>query len=115
MKLNRLLSTRRRKLAVGGAAAVVLAASGVGVANAISESDHEQPANGPQVAQAKATALRIAAGGSVSEVQHDGENGGNWVVDVSRPDGSLISIQLDSTFKQVPFDTGSDPEGHGGR
>jgi hypothetical protein len=110
MKLNRLLATRRRKLAVGGATVAVLVASGVGVANAISESDHEESASGPQVAQAKAAALRIAAGGSVSGVQHDGENGGTWVVEVVKPDGSLLSIQLDSSYRQVPFQTGSGPE-----
>lgn len=113
MKITQLFSTKRRKLAVAGGAAVVLAAGGVGVANAVSESDHEQSPSGPQVAQAKAAALRIAAGGTVSEVQHEGENGGHWVVEILKSDGSLVSIQLDNGYKQVPFQANS--ESHEGK
>jgi hypothetical protein len=113
MKITQLFSTKRRKLAVAAGAAAVLAAGGVGVATAVGESDHEQSPSGPQVAQAKAAALRIAAGGTVSDVQHEGENGGHWVVEVLRPDGSLVSIQLDNGYKQVPFQ--ADSESHNGK
>ena len=107
MKLN------RRIIAIAVAAIAVLAAGGVGIAQAVGGS--EEQVNGPEAEKAKAAALDAAGGGTVLEVERQDEDGaGVYEVEVRRSDGSQVEIHLDDRYQPVGTapddDTGSESE-----
>jgi hypothetical protein len=98
-----------RRLALAAAAVVALAATGAGIAKAVSGS--EEPVSGPSAEWASAAALEAAGGGVVLEVeQQDGDGAGVYEVEVRRPDGSTVEIHLDAEFRPV----GTAPDDDGG-
>ena len=102
--------TRNRKLALGAAAAVALAAGGVGIAQAVG-GDSDENVTGPQADRAKAAALEVVPGGKVTEVEREDEGRVGWEVEVERPDGSQVEVHLTDTFE--PRGTESDDDGPG--
>ena len=98
----------RRKVVVAAGAAVVLAAGGVGIANAVAGSDGEGGATGPDAQRAEAAALRLIPGGTANAVERDSENGATWEVEVRRPDGSTVDVRLDDRFNLVVAEADSD-------
>ena len=90
----------RRVAVVGIAAAAVLAAGGVGIAQAVSGS--EEQVTGPAAERAAAAAKAAAGGGTVLEVERqDGDGKGVYEVEVRRADGTQVEIHLDAQFQQV--------------
>jgi len=90
----------RRLVVVGVAAAAVLAAGGVGIAQAVSGS--EEPVTGPAAEQAAAAAKAAAGGGTVLEVERqDGDGKCVYEVEVRRSDGTQVEVHLDAQFRQV--------------
>jgi uncharacterized membrane protein YkoI len=100
-----------RKWIVAGAAALVLAGGGVGVAQAIS-GDGDESATGPDADRAKAAAVKAVGGGRAVEVERadDGESG--WEVEVDRGNGSVVEVHLNSQFQKTGTEADDD---HGGR
>jgi hypothetical protein len=98
----------RRKVVIAAGAAVVLAAGGVGIANAVAGSDGEGGATGPDAQRAEAAALRLIPGGTANAVERDSENGATWEVEVRRPDGSTVDVRLDERFNLVVVEPDSD-------
>ncbi|HEV8152357.1 MAG TPA: hypothetical protein VGP78_05455 [Solirubrobacteraceae bacterium] len=98
----------RRKVVIAAGAAVVLAAGGVGIANAVAGSDGEGGATGPDAQRAEAAALRLIPGGTANAVERDSENGATWEVEVRRPDGSTVDVRLDERFNLVVAEPDSD-------
>jgi hypothetical protein len=98
----------RRKVVIAAGAAVVLAAGGVGIANAVAGSDGEGGATGPDAQRAEAAALRLIPGGTANAVERDSENGATWEVEVRRPDGSTVDVRLDERFNLVVAELDSD-------
>lgn len=91
--------TRRRWILVPAAVAAVLAAGGVGIAQAVGGGD--EPVTGADAEQARAAATRAAGGGTVLEVERDDDGRGGYEVEVRRPDGSTVEVHLDRAFEQV--------------
>jgi hypothetical protein len=98
----------RRKVVIAAGAAVVLAAGGVGIANAVAGGDGEGGATGPDAQRAEAAALRLIQGGTANAVERDSENGATWEVEVRRPDGSTVDVRLDERFNLVVAEADSD-------
>jgi peptidase YpeB-like protein len=96
----------KRNALVAGAAAAILAAGGVGVANAVSDADGG--ATGPGADQARAAALRLIPGGTANAVERDGEKGATWEVEVRRPDGSTVDVRLGASYEKVAIDVDSE-------
>jgi hypothetical protein len=89
-----------RRLAVIAAAVVAVGAGGVGIAQAVSDS--EEPVTGPEADKATAAALEAAGGGSVLEIERqDGDGAGFYEVEVRREDGSQVEIHLTAQFEPV--------------
>ena len=101
---------RRSKIALAGAAALVLAAGGVGVAVATGGADDsEAPITGDALGRASEAALRHVGGGEVTETEA-GDEESYYEVEVTRPDGSQVDVQLDRDFNVVGGEADSESE-----
>lgn len=103
--------TRKRKVLVGGAAALALAGGGVGVAQALGGEgeEAEQTVTGPQAQRVRAAALKLVPG-TAGSVERDDEQGAVWEVEVRRPDGSTVDVRLDADLQKVAVDQDTEGE-----
>ena len=93
--------SRRRKIALVGATALLLAAAGAGTALAAHDDDaSERPIRGAALARATAAALAETGGGKVTGTEV-GDEESRYEVEVTRPDGSQVDVQLDENFRVV--------------
>jgi hypothetical protein len=103
---------RRMTLIVAGVAALVaFALGGAAIANATQGSegdDGSQPVSGAAAERAEAAALAQAGGGSVTELARDPEGARIYEVEVKKPDGSIVDIDLDRSFKVLAAENDSD-------
>jgi uncharacterized membrane protein YkoI len=90
-------------LAVGGVSAGWAIASGVGD----DDDGAEASITGAALAKAKAAALDATGGGRVSETEV-GDEESYYEVEVTRPDGSQVDVQLDKSFNVVGQEGDSD-------
>jgi Peptidase propeptide and YPEB domain len=94
---------------VGALAAFALGGAALAGATQGSEEDADEPTPTGQAAeQAKAAALKETGGGSVTELERDPEEGRVYEVEVKKPDGSVVDIDLDGSFKVVAVDEDTD-------
>jgi uncharacterized membrane protein YkoI len=104
------MAMNRRTIAAAGVAAV-LAAGAIGAAAASGGSresdDADQPATGPAAEHAAAVALTRFPGGRVTAIERDADSGAAWEVEVTRPDGAQVDVDVDDGFRIVEID---DPE-----
>jgi hypothetical protein len=100
--------TRRRKLLIGGAVVLALGAGGVGLAQAVGDS--EEQVTGPDADRAKAAAVKLVGGGKAVGVERDDGSGAAWEVEVEK-DGSEVEVRLTSDLKKVGV--GGDDQGGG--
>ena len=96
----------RRKLLIAGAAAVALAAGGVGIARAVGEGDEK--VTGPAADRAGAAAVDIVGGGQVTGVEREDDDGAAWEVEVVKSDGSKVEVELDAALRKVATETEDD-------
>lgn len=106
---------RRTKIAV-----VVTAIVGVGVMEAAvalgsDDAENERPITGSELEKASAAALAHTGGGRVTDSEV-GDEESYYEVEVTRPDGSQVDVQLDESFTVVSeeAETGGDDEGSPG-
>jgi uncharacterized membrane protein YkoI len=105
---------QKRVLVVAAVCVAALAVAGAGIAKAVSGSDEN--VTGPAATKAGAAAVKAAGGGTAREVEYqDGDGAGVYEVEVRRPDGSQIEVQLNGRFQPVGTvaddDSGSESEG----
>jgi hypothetical protein len=100
--------TRRRKLVIGGAVVLALGAGGVGLAQAVGDS--EEQVSGPDADRAKAAAVKLVGGGKAVGVERD-DGGAAWEVEVEQADGSEAEVRLTGDLKRVSV--GGDDQGGG--
>jgi hypothetical protein len=93
---------RNRKLAIVGAVCVAAAAIGGGAALASGSGDDGDgtPITGADLAKAKAAALAYTGEGKVTGTEA-GDEESAYEVEVTRPDGSQVDVQLDESFHVV--------------
>lgn len=92
--------SKRAKTAVVAASALALAAGGAGVAIATGDEDSEAAISGPALDRASAAALEHTGGGRVTDSEV-GDEESHYEVEVTRPDGSEVDVQLDRGFQVV--------------
>lgn len=102
--------TRGRKLLIVGAAILVLAAGGVGIAQAVG-GDSEERVTGPQADRAGQAAVKAVGGGRAVGVERGDDDGAAWEVEVVRRDGSEVEVSLTGDLNQV----GTEAEDDGGK
>src|SRR5262245_10307927 len=104
---------RRTKLGVGGAAAIVVIGAGAffGIA-AATGGDDDQGLTGPARDRAVEAALAGTGGGTVLETEA-GDDGAAYTVEVRRPDGSVVEVQLDGDFHVTGSVADDDSGGQG--
>jgi hypothetical protein len=91
-----------RRYVIVGAAAIALAAGGVGAATALGGGDEgEGGATGPAADRARETALHLIPGGRANAVERDSEDGATWEVEVTRADGRTVDVRLDGAYHLV--------------
>jgi hypothetical protein len=83
--------SRRSIVIVAAVTLTVAAAAGAGLAIAGGD---EEVARGPEADRAAAAAVRHAGGGRAVEVVRDEDDGGGYEVEVQRPDGSAVEVDL---------------------
>lgn len=91
---------RQKKWIAGGAlaAVIVLAASGIAVANGGSDTD--KPLTGTALEKAAAAALAHTGGGTVVESEV-GDEGAAYGVEIRLDDGRIVEVSLDADFKVI--------------
>ena len=103
--------TNRKKLIGAGAAALAVAAGGVGIAQATGDDDAgEQPITGSALDRAEAAALEHTGGGSVTDTEV-GDEESLYEVEVTLGDGSQVDVQLDKGFDVVGSEGDDETEG----
>jgi hypothetical protein len=98
--------TGGRKLLIAGAAALLVAAGGVGIAQAVG-GDSEEQVTGPEADRAKRAAVQAVGGGRAVEVERGDDDGAAWEVEVQQG-GREVEVNLDSDLEQVGSARGDD-------
>lgn len=99
----------KRKLIAAGAAVAVVATGGAGAAMALGGGDDgDSSLTGPGAGKAIAAALRETGGGKANGVERDSEKGATYEVEVRKPDGSIVDVRLDSSYRLVAIDSDSE-------
>jgi hypothetical protein len=103
------MRTTTKKVLIGGAAAVVLAGSAVGVslASGAGDGDADVPLIGSSLDRATAAALAHTGGGEVIETEV-GDDGAAYGVEIRLPDGSVVEVALDESFQVIDQATDDD-------
>jgi uncharacterized membrane protein YkoI len=91
---------RRRKLAIAAATVVVIGGATAGYAIGAGGDDNEAPITGNELVRASEAALQHTGGGRVSDTEV-GDEESLYEVEVTRPDGSQVDVQLDENFDVV--------------
>jgi uncharacterized membrane protein YkoI len=91
--------TRRTRRIIGGVAAAAAIGAGAfaGIA-ATTGGDDDRPLTGTTRDRAVAAALAHVGGGTVLETEA-GDDGAVYEVEIRRPDGSQVEVQLDRDFQ----------------
>jgi uncharacterized membrane protein YkoI len=98
----------RPKYVVAGGAAAALAIVGGVAASGMGGDD--EPLTGDTLARASEAALAHTGGGEVIETETEDEGNIAYSVDVRLTDGSVVEVDLDSSFQVV----GDEPDDEGG-
>jgi hypothetical protein len=93
----------RRRVTLIVAGVGVLALGGAAIADARMGDDGE-PLSGATLQRASAAALKATGGGSVTETEHDSEDGATYEVEVTKADGSQVDVRLDESFRVVTLE-----------
>lgn len=91
----------KKRIAIAGAAAALIAAGAGGIAIASSDDDAtEKPITGTELKKASEAALAETGGGTVTDTEVDDEES-KYEVEVTLDDGSQVDVQLDENFNVV--------------
>jgi uncharacterized membrane protein YkoI len=94
-------------IAVATVAIVALSAAGTGIALSSDDDDGtEVPITGVALERATEAALQATGGGTVVETEQ-GDEESFYEVEVRKPDGTSVDVQLDENFQLVEI-TGDD-------
>lgn len=109
----------RRRLTMilaGLAALTALALGGAAIANAtgVVGDDEGQQLSSSEAERAGAAALRATGGGTVQETERDDEKGATFEIEVKKPDGSVVDVRLDSSYRVVAVDGDEENDDGGG-
>ena len=95
-------------IVAGVVALAAFALGGAAIAAATQGDEGNQPVTGAAAERAETAALQEAGGGSVTELARDPEGARIYEVEVRKPDGSVVDIDLDRSFNVLAVDADSD-------
>ena len=99
---------RKTKIAIGTATIVALSAAGTGIALSSDDDDGtEVPITGAALERATQAALTATGGGTVVETEQ-GDEESFYEVEVRKPDGTSVDVQLDENFQLVEISEDDD-------
>jgi hypothetical protein len=98
---------RRTKWIAGGALALAVVGGGTGVAIATGAGDTDRPLTGSALDRARAAALRVTGGGTVTETEA-GDDGAAYGVEVRLDDGRVVEVRLDASFQVLGHEADDD-------
>ncbi len=105
------MKTRRMKIATAITLLTAFALGGAAFAGAGGTFDNEESLQGNERTQAEAAALKAAGGGTVKGSERVSEEGGvTFKVDVTKPDGSTVDVELDASYGVVATDSDAEPD-----
>ena len=94
----------KKRVLIAALAIAALGAGGAAIAGAASDGDDndggEKAITGAALDRASAAALRATGGGEVTETEV-GDEESYYEVEVTKPDGSQVDVQLDKGFNVV--------------
>jgi hypothetical protein len=108
-----------KKIVAAVAALAALALGGAAIAGATGgggESDRGDSGGDLSAAvkkQAGAAALKATDGGTLGQMERDGEKGATYEVEVNRTGGSQVDVRLDDSFGVVAIDGDQEDGGEG--
>jgi|SRR5919199_2860213 uncharacterized membrane protein YkoI len=102
------MNIKRRNLA-GAGVAVAIGAGALGATVAFGGNDDER-AVGPAADRAAGIALARFPGARVLAVEHDADGGPPWEVELRRPDGTAVDVELDAGYRIVDTDEDDGPD-----
>ena len=91
---------RRTRWILGAVAAGVIASGAIGGVAIAGSGEHDTPITGAALDKASAAALAYVGSGTVTGTEV-GDEESYYEVEVTRPDGSQVDVQLDKAFKVV--------------
>jgi uncharacterized membrane protein YkoI len=103
------MNVKRRTIAAAGVA-VALGASALGTAVALGGNDDDEQATGPGADRAASVALDRFPGARVLAVEQDADSGPPWEVELRRPDGTTVDVELDARYRIVDTDEDDGPD-----
>jgi peptidase YpeB-like protein len=103
------MNARLVKIAAAVTVAAALALGGAAWAIAGGGDDEGPGATGPEADRAKAAALAHLGGGTANAVEKDDEESA-WEVEVTKPGGGTVDVQLDENFEVVGVEGDSENE-----
>jgi hypothetical protein len=103
------MKSRWIKITAAVVIAAALALGGAAWAIAGGGDDDGPGYTGPGAPQAKAAALAHTGGGIANAVEKDDEES-EWEVEVTKPDGATVDVQLDAAYQVVGVDSDSENE-----
>jgi uncharacterized membrane protein YkoI len=89
--------------------AVALAAGGIAMAQGTGSDDRDERLSGAAAERAGAAALEAVGSGRVTAVERDSDNA--YEVEVTKPDGSTVDVELDRALRVVERDVDEGPGG----
>lgn len=101
---------RLRKIGAAVAALAALALGGAAIAGATGGGDGSERGDGGgklsggTAQRAGDAALKATGGGTLGQMERDGEKGATYEVEVKRTDGSQVDVRLDGNFGLVAID-----------
>ena len=102
------MTSKRRWILVAGA---VIVAGAAGGAVALAGGGEDERATGPQADAAARAAVKIAGGGKAAGVERDVEGTRVWEVEVARPDGTTLEVDLDAALAPLADEPDDDDSG----
>jgi hypothetical protein len=100
---------KKRTIVVGASAVVLAGLAGGGVAWATAGDDAGERVTGAAADRAAKTALAHVGAGTLEGVERGDDGRSAWEVEITRPDGSTVEVQLDAGF--AVLGAGSDDAG----
>src|SRR5919108_5951808 len=98
-----------KKILIIAVAALAVIGIGTGAVMAVS-GDDDRPLQGNALERATAAALEHVGGGRVIETEV-GDDGAAYGVEILRPDGSVVEVSLDRSFRVIGSEGDDDSAG----
>ena len=92
---------RKRTTIIAIAAVAALGLGGAALAGSGNDQESGAALSQAEADRIEAAALRATHGGTVNQMERDGENGATYEAEVTKPDGKTVDVRLDEHYDLV--------------